>query len=68
MINYTFSERTKKNHTVGEAINRASDIYKGAICLDMVDGRSYDTLVTLPEFNDLVEAIISDSAYWDICK
>lgn len=67
-MNYTQSERTMKNHTVRQAIDTASKIYKGSICLDEVGDMSYDTFITLPEMNDLVEMIILDSSYWDMWK
>lgn len=64
MITYTFSEKTKKSHSIAKAIKTASEIFKGPICLDAVRQRNQDTLLTLPDFNELVEQIVFDSDYY----
>jgi hypothetical protein len=64
MITYTLSEKTKKSHAIGKAIQTACEIVKGPICLDAVGRRNPDTLLTLPEYNELVDQIISDSTFY----
>lgn len=64
MITYTFSERTKKTRSIALAIKTAHEIFKGPICLDAVQHRNLDTLLTLPEFNELVDKIVNESQYY----
>jgi len=64
MITYTFSEKTKKTHSIAKAVKTASEIFKGPICLDAVQRKDVDTLLTLPDFNELVDQIVADSEYY----
>lgn len=66
MSSYTSSEREDKKYTVRQAIASARARYKRPICLDSVPAsRNLDEKITLEELNQISDAIVSDSAWWD---
>ena len=66
---YTERERTIKKYKVSEAVASARRRLKKqgftSICVDSVErNRSYDDLLTLVEYNELIQKIIDDTLYW----
>lgn len=75
-IPYTRSEREDKNYTVAQAVSsarqrmslearqRRSKAPRG-ICVNALRGRPYSEKITLKELNQLAQALVDDSYYYD---
>lgn len=64
-MQYTHRERTEKTHYLRDAIASASKQTGGSVCLDSVKGRSMYEPITLQQLNEIVEAIVIDTMYWE---
>lgn len=67
-IFYTLRERTEKKWSASKAIETALSYLKEKgiekVCTNAVGSRRSTDLMTLPEFNALVERLIDDSYYY----
>lgn len=68
-IFYTEKERTEKKYTVNDAVNAATTILRAkgikGTCMDKVRGYSMDDKITLEKLNQISEAVIDDTMYWE---
>jgi len=59
---YTKSELTKKTCKVSDAIDYAKKRVPGKpICVDVIRRKGEDTMVTLAEFNEIIDQIVDDT-------
>lgn len=67
-MQYTFSERTVKNKTVGQACQIAKQVLKEKyniheLCTNAVHNRPNDESITVVELNTLVSNLVDDTVY-----